>query len=188
MRGQDLFGHIHFLFCWITPADAGTRSSGGCMRPRSQDHPRGCGDKTQKSQMPCQVAGSPPRMRGQGAPTRRYLSCAGITPADAGTSHRRCCSCYDNKDHPRVCGDKRRPGGLSKCSPGSPPRMRGQALYIKDFWQNLGITPADAGTRTEEMSDRPILSDHPRGCGDKNAFAPCSDSLSGSPPRMRGQV
>ena len=129
MRGQDLFGHIHFLFCWITPADAGTRSSGGCMRPRSQDHPRGCGDKTQKSQMPCQVAGSPPRMRGQGAPTRRYLSCAGITPADAGTStSRTACGSWCG-DHPRGCGDKaaQRAAALEKL--GSPPRMRGQAFH-----------------------------------------------------------
>ena len=71
-----------------------------------------------------------------------------------------------------------------------------------------GITPADAGTSIQRRHGSALDWDHPRGCGDKHVYTSCNQPitdhprgcgdkcifryrsllLSGSPPRMRGQV
>ena len=50
------------------------------------------------------------------------------------------------------------------------------------------ITPADAGTSATSAFNHLAISDHPRGCGDKSFRLWISSRMSGSPPRMRGQV
>ncbi len=45
--------------------------------------------------------------------------------------------------------------------------MRGQVSSLQSAVGGHRITPADAGTRTEEQWHIPWLPDHPRGCGDK---------------------
>ncbi|WP_434783155.1 hypothetical protein [Faecalibaculum rodentium] len=51
-----------------------------------------------------------------------------------------------------------------------------------------GITPADAGTRKGQHKLFSNNKDHPRGCGDKHQSDSMRVVISGSPPRMRGQV
>ncbi len=71
---------------------------------------------------------------------------------------------------------------------GSPPRMRGQVTEFVRGFQQGRITPADAGTRAFKLSDQVLEQDHPRGCGDKHQSDSMRFVISGSPPRMRGQV
>ncbi len=71
------------------------------------------------------------------------------------------------EDHPRGCGDKFHLYLLWLQLKGSPPRMRGQVSSLQSAVGGHRITPADAGTRTEEQWHIPWLPDHPRGCGDK---------------------
>ena len=66
--------------------------------------------------------------------------------------------------------------------------MRGQAVYDPDEEVYVRITPADAGTRVQDLGSYVQPRDHPRGCGDKLQPAGHSDLAAGSPPRMRGQV
>ena len=52
-----------------------------------------------------------------------------------------------DKDHPRLCGEKRQPEHTGGHLIGSPPPMRGKAL-LQDFCKRrVRITPAYAGKR-----------------------------------------
>ena len=91
-------------------------------------------------------------------------------------------------DHPRVCGEK---SGLPVSVPtrmGSPPRMRGKDVKqaIKIMMQR--ITPAYAGKSALRFLMRCQKWDHPRVCGEKNAYYKLGQQKPGSPPRMRGKV
>ena len=90
-----------------------------------------------------------------------------ITPACAGKSLFYLGTCRLTKDHPRVCGEKRRPDRR-----GSPSK---------------GITPACAGKSDTLAVLLEFSQDHPRVCGEK-ATAVNDDAASpGSPPRVRGK-
>ena len=53
----------------------------------------------------------------------------------------------DEKDHPRVCGEKQIKTAFTNESEGSPPRMRGKGGRAGTAVQAHGITPAYAGKR-----------------------------------------
>ena len=50
-----------------------------------------------------------------------------------------------------------------------------------------GITPAYAGKRTSPLHEPSMRRDHPRVCGEKTKMLSSLDSVSRSPPRMRGK-
>ena len=70
--------------------------------------------------------------------------------------------------------------------PGSSPRMRGaqRALRYRAF--HSGIIPADAGSTPLRLPTTSANPDHPRGCGEHDAFHDRYGSAEGSSPRMRG--
>ena len=71
----------------ITPAHAG-KSVTMCRAPhRVWDHPRACGEKTQRAPPGNGALGSPPRMRGKVVRRIRRRHTQGITPAHAGKSY-----------------------------------------------------------------------------------------------------
>ena len=71
---------------------------------------------------------------------------------------------------------------------GSPPHVRGKALFIKNHFPFVGITPACAGKRCTCCYACPRPTDHPRTCGEKAVLDMCSCHSLGSPPHMRGKV
>ena len=93
---------------------------------------------------------------------------AGITPAYAGKSHNLFGFMAHERDHPRVCGEKKKNRQSKKHLKGSPPRMRGKEKVRMDKNHSCGITPAYAGKSRGLPLNR------------------CR--LLGSPPRMRGKV
>ena len=127
-------------------------------------------------------------MRGQAKKVQCVETGTRITPADAGTSVRAIRVRMYVRDHPRGCGDKSRKRVLHRDTCGSPPRMRGQAGILDGCHGPMGITPADAGTSTQTSPFRGLETDHPRGCGDKDFRKKLLFLITGSPPRMRGQV
>ncbi len=133
-------------------------------------------------------SGSPPRMRGQALLGYNLLLVIGITPADAGTRGAFFERSRPSKDHPRGCGDKSSFILSFLLFLGSPPRMRGQAFYEIVVGISGRITPADAGTRLGWLCWFSLCGDHPRGCGDKLTISLVFRPMTGSPPRMRGQV
>ena len=65
MRGKESVVLRRFRHHGITPAYAGKRRNGRVGKKSGQDHPRVCGEKTERSSGQKIWAGSPPRMRGK---------------------------------------------------------------------------------------------------------------------------
>ena len=168
MRGKAPLRTAHSISRRITPAYAGKSSRP--LRPPEcrKDHPRVCGEKQKKSPTGLVTRGSPPHVRGKGADEQGVGGVAGITPAYAGKSYRLLkvfvskpgspprmrgkvlfcpLSCFQFKDHPRVCGEKISGTTLITTQQGSPPRMRGKAGFLPASSFLTGITPAYAGKR-----------------------------------------
>ena len=90
----------------ITPACAGKRHFVSSHLHAARDHPRVCGEKNLKYTKIPENTGSPPRVRGKVDWRIRCRLIIGITPACAGkSSELRLCK-PEQRDHPRVCGEK----------------------------------------------------------------------------------
>ena len=147
-----------------------------------------CGEKSSENVCRIRGGGSPPRVRGE-----VYRPCTRqrrlrIAPACAG---RRACSCSrraHDRDHPRVCGEKRLMNTPSVTLAGSPPRVRGEASAAMPSRSRTRITPACAGRRRCLRIRTQTCEDHPRVCGEKLSARRCITSVLGSPPRVRGEA
>ena len=106
-------------------------------------------------------------MRGKGLLLRFVVPAEGITPAYAGKSlpDDRCLR--NHRDHPRVCGEKRKATLWRLPALGSPPRMRGKAKIMELRKVLPGITPAYAGKSKRNTGGYLLKKDHPRVCGEK---------------------
>ena len=140
----------------ITPAYAGKRSIHRALRAFHRDHPRVCGEKQTKTTFVAKFKGSPPRMRGKVPKCVHALPHLGITPAYAGKSGFVPSSYSSERDHPRVCGEKRLVSQRDTENEGSPPRMRGKAFFFVPPKFCAGITPAYAGKRTIKTNDEDV--------------------------------
>ena len=90
----------------ITPAYAGKSPAGFSQYRDHWDHPRLCGEKSDRSATCFFKSGSPPPMRGKVYNSSRVEQRNRITPAYAGK--RPHCHVYprSSQDHPRLCGEK----------------------------------------------------------------------------------
>ena len=150
------------------------------------DHPRSRGDHLTDPCSEGRVMGSPPLTRGPRPVYVRNLVDDGITPAHAGTTHRKRAYCKRRKDHPRSRGDHTARVRTLRHSPGSPPLTRGPLPFDPSLAHLQGITPAHAGTTS---SLRPVwdpIRDHPRSRGDHVAIPLLVEEAIGSPPLTRG--
>ena len=131
--------------------------------------------------------GSPPRVRGKVDCQCGNVRFWRITPACAGKSFylNGLTACFE--DHPRVCGEKPQIEILRVTEIGSPPRVRGKALFIFLFIHILRITPACAGKSRTRTTANTANGDHPRVCGEKLCLYPLHSCKLGSPPRVRGK-
>ena len=126
-------------------------------------------------------------MRGKvGAPSVAEIP-AGITPAHAGKRIRLDAKRRGGEDHPRPCGEKRRPGEGCTAQRGSPPPMRGKESSIVSQARRARITPAHAGKSSAAQYRARSISDHPRPCGEKPRPRLILPVPIGSPPPMRGK-
>ena len=152
----------------ITPACAGKSAAVFFPCVYHGDHPRVCGEKAVDcgSDRPCQ--GSPPRVRGKARCARSVRLCMRITPACAGKSDRS--------------------GDIVNNRKGSPPRVRGKVCAESMVVPPAGITPACAGKRKSCTIRGSLARDHPRVCGEKTLLFARSQTMTGSPPRVRGKV
>ena len=109
------------------------------------DHPRTCGEKMVGFFVFIWKTGSPPHMRGKGIQRCGHANQRGITPAYAGKRKRASVLRCNQRDHPRVCGEKKYCPGCGTRLWGSPPRMRGKEEHPGYGKKLAGITPAYAG-------------------------------------------
>ena len=192
----------------IIPAGAGKRPCRSASRPRSGDHPRGCGEKSEARPKRHMNPGSSPRVRGKGEASARRAAERGIIPAGAGKrlpppehrrpsgDHPRGCGekCRPRRarrggrDHPRGCGEKRMLLHRARTFAGSSPRVRGKASSSAMRLALRGIIPAGAGKSFAFFLAASSTWDHPRGCGEKFSSSSVGYTSLGSSPRVRGKV
>ena len=132
--------------------------------------------------------GSPPPMRGKANHSNKRNQLYRITPAYAGKSFLHPRRRHMQKDHPRLCGEKRIEY-YTKCTTwGSPPPMRGKGP--RPFFEDMEtrITPAYAGKSCRSSEACKPVKDHPRLCGEKQCRQRGFRQNTGSPPPMRGKV
>ncbi len=188
VRGKVRPGVVRGHEGGITPAYAGKRVHSELEGPRSEDHPRVCGEKHTHLNGTFLNLGSPPRMRGKAPLLSKAPSECGITPACAGKSG----PCPDRgppaEDHPRVCGEKHLYGAKFETKGTSPPRVRGKGRPGRLRVWLARITPAYAGKSSLACCPWRLHRDHPRVCGEKHRPSKTQSRPAGSPPRMRGKV
>ena len=132
MRGKHTLSRVGRLLVRITPADAGKTLADISSPPVIWDHPRGCGENQTQSEFSVLPKGSPPRMRGKLSRLIASITSTGITPADAGKTHTQTECHAKTQDHPRGCGENRKPKTHYTGAKGSPPRMRGKQKKLKN--------------------------------------------------------
>ena len=86
-----------------------------------------------------------------------------------------------------MCGEKGTHLNEHGRQAGSPPRVRGKGMRIRDYDPDFGITPACAGKRSTRPPAQCRRWDHPRVCGEKGNIIEAEKPIEGSPPRVRGK-
>ena len=127
-------------------------------------------------------------MRGKDRHAVRVGQDGGITPAYAGKSDINCYVAIFQRDHPRTCGEKRKPARAGVFKKGSPPHMRGKVKPADRALNLVGITPAHAGKSSCIRGRSRRNRDHPRTCGEKLQKSCIVHFVRGSPPHMRGKA
>ena len=188
MRGKLKNSGANIESIRITPAHAGkTKVKRGTI-DRYGDHPRACGENNLLNWVKSLLSGSPPRMRGKPFQTFLLFRYMRITPAHAGKTTAASGRGLAAKDHPRACGENELRMLAEAIDIGSPPRMRGKLNPIGSFDSQRRITPAHAGKTLEGPRRGSRKKDHPRACGENDAFPIFAPHSIGSPPRMRGKL
>ena len=147
-----------------------------------------CGEKSVEANTVQIAQGSPPRVRGKAVCPLGSPKSFGITPACAGKRREKRKVQKNERDHPRVCGEKYILYFCARYAIGSPPRVRGKGRISAADRGVLGITPACAGKSSEGRTGSSPTGDHPRVCGEKLSGFRAPPLLIGSPPRVRGKV
>ena len=147
-----------------------------------------CGEKQVKVVEHCNKRGSPPHVRGKDKSWVHVDTRPRITPACAGKRRQHGLRGGIPRDHPRMCGEKKRQKQHSAQRTGSPPHVRGKAVPSPDIIPANGITPACAGKSLPSLSFAHTYWDHPRMCGEKFLYPSISGASIGSPPHVRGKV
>ena len=171
----------------ITPAGAGKTQLPECTINPNEDHPRRCGENVITCISGAGISGSPPQVRGKHYWAYFWAFAPGITPAGAGKTRSRSGHGGVWQDHPRGCGENSSSTASTISSRGSPPRMRGKLMQQSTVALDRRITPADAGKTWSSPPSPCARGDHPRGCGENQAFPLFWACPLGSPPRMRGK-
>ena len=126
-------------------------------------------------------------MRGKVIKIADFYGVSRITPAYAGKSCAMCSPQIVQKDHPRLCGEKLLLSFFLTSLLGSPPPMRGKAIFEPSILFITRITPAYAGKSPFHFQKGIYHKDHPRLCGEKHQLRENSHQNQGSPPPMRGK-
>ena len=138
--------------CVRGPARKGSaadkKASAAALSVTPSRKPRTCGEKPKVMNLVLVRPGSPPHVRGKVRILRVTGVGAGITPACAGKRLAGKKHNSQQKDHPRMCGEKQQSALGDFSGKGSPPRMRGKEPSARPWPAPFGITPACAGKRS----------------------------------------
>ena len=188
MRGTRHHARLETVETGIIPAYAGnTRERHGTVSDR-RDHPRVCGEHKRLPRTHTTRPGSSPRMRGTLQRSLDMWYFIGIIPAYAGNTQSNTMRGASVWDHPRVCGEHLTGNPYLLMVQGSSPRMRGTLGFSVTNTNDAGIIPAYAGNTWRPSSNLRCVRDHPRVCGEHEAFGTSASKAQGSSPRMRGTL
>ena len=152
----------------IIPTRVGTSHSEFRENPLSRDHPHACGDKILIYAVKVTLTKSSPRVWGQDTVFSRHTNVIRIIPTRVGTRENYASVCPFPKDHPHACGDKFRYLSMGCTTPGSSPRVWGQAIPDGTYKAKCRIIPTRVGTSTSIDTNAAGIMDHPHACGDKS--------------------
>ena len=130
--------------------------------------------------------GSSPRVRGADVRVPGGRALLGIIPACAGSRRHQSTEAWQDRDHPRVCGEQHPSASSPRQRLGSSPRVRGAVPLLLRTVEVLGIIPACAGSRVRSGLRCDLLWDHPRACGEQRLTVRRLHARRGSSPRVRG--
>ena len=188
MRGTLDYQAQGYIRVRIIPAHAGNSLSESRQPRPPPDHPRACGELMPKARLGSWISGSSPRMRGTRAGRQPSWPRCRIIPAHAGNSMRVVEAIPPLPDHPRACGELRKPSAPKSGASGSSPRMRGTLGCGGVCCGSHRIIPAHAGNSAAPGRPRLPQPDHPRACGELLRAEVCRVGSFGSSPRMRGTL
>ena len=151
----------------IIPARAGKTDEVNEVNVVIRDHPRACGENIECRPECAPDDGSSPRVRGKPPPGLAGRTRCGIIPARAGKTRRRRHSSRGIPDHPRACGENRRP--------------------VRRDLRHGRIIPARAGKTRVSHLVWFHTRDHPRACGENHVSVRVVLGYPGSSPRVRGK-
>ena len=126
-------------------------------------------------------------MWGQDTVFSRHTNVIRIIPTRVGTRENYASVCPFPKDHPHACGDKFRYLSMGCTTPGSSPRVWGQAIPDGTYKAKCRIIPTRVGTSTSIDTNAAGIMDHPHACGDKRPLSESHGRQRGSSPRVWGQ-
>ena len=169
----------------ITPARAGTtlviRKAYRC----SWDHPRSCGNHRRSPLLEHPCIGSPPLTREPLKRKAKRTPAVGITPARAGTTDQAAEESCEARDHPRSRGNHFLAQSPLCNLVGSPPLAREPLVLTCHTGEEIGITPARAGTTLLKDAELCSRRDHPRSRGNHAPIILTFAPNMGSPPLAR---
>ena len=145
MRGTPWLNPSRMSIGGIIPAYAGNTDQSIIAFPSCGDHPRVCGEHSDRPFILLDSLGSSPRMRGTPFTHFSGAERVGIIPAYAGNTCPNGRGSRSDRDHPRVCGEHKTPSRPEGEKWGSSPRMRGTRRRGSVFLTFNGIIPAYAG-------------------------------------------
>ena len=126
-------------------------------------------------------------MRGKVFSKTTALHCLRITPAYAGKSFCDLIQKVDQRDHPRLCGEKLFRLCHVVLPVGSPPPMRGKEAEHYLCRSDRRITPAYAGKSWKLSAICIAVRDHPRLCGEKSLGETALLCVDGITPAYAGK-
>ena len=125
VRGARLGSTLNAAAMGIIPACAGSTLSLSTTQALRWDHPRMCGEHTIDGLPLGTLTGSSPHVRGARDNQAFNQLGRGIIPACAGSTVLGDYLRRVNRDHPRMCGEHRRPWNRIDRQEGSSPHVRG---------------------------------------------------------------
>ena len=157
-----------------------------CRHSGVVDHPRIRGEHVSNSDDGTMPYGSSPHTRGAPFIDGADQVLAGIIPAYAGSTYRRCRRRRRGRDHPRIRGEHESQVYPVGVNVGSSPHTRGARLPIFKFSPRTGIIPAYAGSTSKSSPQTPPGKDHPRIRGEHTWSSSPFETPGGSSPHTRG--
>ena len=148
------------------PAPAGNISSGLPTSASVSVHPRACGEHRSEKMYIRFGSGSSPRLRGTCRSAGRRVALSRFIPAPAGNILVFRGPCNREPVHPRACGEHGAATMTVKQHHGSSPRLRGTSPRSQRKGYYIRFIPAPAGNIMVLVWESPLLSVHPRACGE----------------------